>query len=70
MLEYLYYSKNLKCYSCWEMDSKLYRCVSKYGNDEDGSKDEYTPYKTIVPVVSMSLNKFGISELKKKLKHG
>ena len=70
ILKYLYYSKNknLRCYSCWTTDSKLYRQISKYGNEEDGSKDEYKFYTVVIPVISMSLNKSGIKKLKEQLK--
>lgn len=70
ILSHLYYSKNksLKCYSNWTTDSKLYKYISNYGNEEDGGKDEYKPHLLVIPVVSMSLNKPGIKELKEELK--
>ncbi len=69
ILKHLYYAKNknLKCYSCWTTDSRLYKHISKYGNKKDGSEDEIVPYKMIVPTVSMSLNKKGIKKLMEEL---
>jgi hypothetical protein len=69
LLEWLYYKekKTLRCYSVWQYDSRLYRNRIKYGNAEDGSEDEYSPFKMIVPCVALSLNKKGIKELKKEL---
>jgi hypothetical protein len=69
LLNWLYYKnkKTLRCYSAWTSNSELYRYVEKWGNEEDGSKDEYKPYQMIIPEVAMSLNKEGIKELKKQL---
>ena len=64
MLQYLYYSKHLKCYSCWVSESKLYR-YTEYGDAEDGSDDKFKLYKNVIPCVAISLNKRGISKLKK-----
>lgn len=57
LLDYLYYKKSLKNYPVWTSSSLLY----KYEDDND----VYTPITFVIPVVSMSLNKTGIKELKK-----
>lgn len=68
LLDWIYYQnkKSLRCYSAWTSDSKLYKRVV-YGNAEDGSEDTYKPFKEVVPVVAMSLNKQGIKQLKEEL---
>lgn len=58
LLDYLYYSKTLKCYPTWVGTSLLYKHTVK-------DTEEY--YYTVVPSVSMSLNKKGIKQLKKEL---
>lgn len=67
MLSYLYYKNNLKGYSTWQTDSKLYKYIDKYGNKEDGTEDIYKPFPLVLPCVSTSLNKKGIKQLKKEL---
>lgn len=69
LLNWLYYKqkKTLKCYSAWREDSKLYKYITKHGNSEDGSEDEYSPFPIVTPCVSMSLNKKGIKQLKQEL---
>lgn len=57
MLDYLYYSHNLKDFSFGVMSSKIYKKI-------DFSRDTVVPYNFIVPVVASSLNKRGIKELK------
>lgn len=68
ILNWLYYKeeKTLKCYSIWTRDSELYRKIV-YGEAENGSEDTFKPLDEAVPVVSMSLNKKGIEQLKKEL---
>lgn len=63
LLDYLYYSKSLKSYSCWTSNSKLYKLYSN-------AEDTYKPFKEVVPVVAMSLNKEGIKQLKEELENG
>lgn len=62
LLNWLYYKKTLKCYSCWVGDSRLYKSI-KYNKDED----IVTPMPIVTPTVAMSLNKEGIKQLKKEL---
>lgn len=57
MLDYLYYSHNLKDFSFGVMSSKIYKKI-------DFSRDTVVPYDFIIPVVASSLNKRGIKELK------
>ena len=64
LLDYLYYSKSLKCYSSWTTESKLYT-RTRFGLAEDGSEDVTIKERYIIPTVSMSLNKKGIKNLKK-----
>lgn len=67
LLNYLFYSKNLRCYSCWTHDSRLYM-QRQYGSAEDGSEDKLEPMTMVVPCVSMSLNKRGVMKLKEELR--
>jgi hypothetical protein len=69
LLKWLYYKekKTLRCYSHWEMDSKVYRKCVKYGEAEDGSEDVFEPYKVIIPTVAMSLTKKGALALQKEI---
>ena len=62
LLDYLYYKKSLKSYSVWTSLSLLYKEIDKYADEEN--EDTYKPITTAIPVVSMSLNKKGIEELK------
>ena len=57
MLDYLYYSHDLKNFSFGVMSSKIYKKV-------DFSRNITVPYDFIIPVVASSLNKRGIKELK------
>lgn len=68
VLDYLYYKKTLRSYSCWTGQSKLYR-QREYGKAEDGSEDSFKPYNYVIPCVAMSLNKKGIAKLKKELEN-
>lgn len=70
LINWLYYKKkkSLRCYSCWISDSKLYR-QREYKKSEDGSEDKWVPFKEVTPVVAMSLNKHGVSQLKKELEN-
>lgn len=68
LLKYLYNGKNLTCYSNWSGDSKLYK-YTIFGDTEDGSKDITKPFSAVIPCVAMSLNKRGISQLKKLIKN-
>ena len=63
LVDYVYYSHNLKGYSAWVGESKLYN-QRRFGNAEDGSEDAISPMKYVVPTVAMSLNKRGIKQLK------
>ncbi len=65
LLDYLYYSKNLKLDSWWTSDSKIFTIVKKWGNKEDGTEDEIIPLKIATPVHLISLNKKGLKVFKK-----
>lgn len=58
LLDYLYYSKNLKNYGGWRRDSKLYFYWK-------GKEQKLASF--YIPTVAMSLNKEGIKQLKKEL---
>lgn len=62
LLDYLYYRKSLKSYSVWTGLSLIYKVIDKYTDEEN--EDTYNPITTVIPVVSMSLNKKGIEKLK------
>lgn len=62
LLDYLYYKKSLKSYPVWTSLSLLYKEIDKYADEEN--EDTYKSITTVIPVVSMSLNKKGIEELK------
>lgn len=62
MLDYLYYSKNLKLHNIWTYESSVYKYI-KHG--EDGSDDKVIPYKIVVPTQLFSLNKKGLKEFNK-----
>lgn len=62
LLDYLYYRKSLKEYSVWTSLSLLYKEIDSYASE--GKEETYNPITTVIPVVSMSLNKEGIEELK------
>ena len=57
VLDYLYYSHDLKNFSFGVMGSKIYHKV-------DFTRNITVPYDFIIPVVASSLNKRGIKELK------
>jgi hypothetical protein len=69
LLSYLYYTHNLKDVDYWYRDSKVYKELDKIGTALDGSQDTYKYVKYTIPIVSTSLNKRGIKQLKKEL-HG
>lgn len=62
LLDYLYYRKSLKSYSVWTSLSLLYKEIDEYADEE--KEDTYKPITTVIPIVSMSLNKEGIEKLK------
>lgn len=66
LLNYLYYNKDLLSFSQWMGTSRIYN-MRVYGNAEDGSEDVIEPFRYVVPVVPMSLNKEGIKQLKEEL---
>lgn len=69
LLSWLYYykKKTLICYSTWTYNSKLYKYISEYGDNIDGSEDVIKPLKLVIPCVALSLNKKGIKKLKEEL---
>lgn len=67
LLNYVYYVHDLKkallASGAWTMNSKLWRYVSKYGSEENGTTDEYKPYLLVIPTQLFSLNKNGLKLL-------
>lgn len=62
ILNYLYYNKTLKCYPQVTSYSRLYK-IKEYTEESEFTK----PLISVIPSVSMCLNKNGIKELKKQL---
>lgn len=64
LLEYVAYKRGLKLSSFWITESKIAQ-QRKYGNKEDGSEDEVTPYRLPIFTHLFSLNKRGLKIFKR-----